>query len=574
MAANAVGAAAGSPAPDAQQLWVSFSGLVAEYGNADGEVLAEEGVAEGGDRVQPAVKPESEAESAGEQEMVCRELLAPVTAGVLMTPPVWTGNALKGAAGMSEDGLGARSEATLELGPTESLAVRETASAIALEALVEEDTAGRGVEAVQVGASGASEAEKRAPREVIEVRTASLEQLPVVPVAAEEIGGRVQARAGGDPVRQSPAAALPPAKLSMDAPAELCAAELAVRPEAAAEQEERGAALGARVRLAGQERQEQPPVAFAVQMPAGRGAVAGENQQTVRRRARAAVQILASADRFCTQQERNAGADWGEGFAAEPPERPVGETEAEKVAAQPALGAEPEVEAAGSLAEGAADSWAERGRRPPQGRPVQAGMQEEPVRAVNAEFSETRGLAKSEMLTDAAAAGGLRPVIPAVVTVAASPKPAGPVRAEVEPAGMEEVGEARGAVRELRLKVDAGEGRPVNLVFREQAGSVRVVARAADPGVSETLRADLDSLRERGFESVPQEGALVKTAARGVLQEGAGSNSSGEEQGGGRPGMETGEQDRRKNPQNLVRWLAVLDRQREEQGWRQEGDRR
>ncbi len=148
--------------------------------------------------------------------------------------------------------------------------------------------------------------------------------------------------------------------------------------------------------------------------------------------------------------------------------------------------------------------------------------------------------------------------------------PANPV-VRVEGA-VEDLQEARGAVREIRMTVEPERGKPIRLQFRENAGQVEVTARSGDPATAAALRADLGGLRSLGYE-----------LGRG-MGEGSGPDAARQEAEGGQRGeggsqeslkqgnAEAGDSTREQKGRNAARWLEAFDRLRDGEWHWQKGE--
>ncbi len=140
------------------------------------------------------------------------------------------------------------------------------------------------------------------------------------------------------------------------------------------------------------------------------------------------------------------------------------------------------------------------------------------------------------------------------------------VRPNAFSAQSEELVEGRGAIRELRLMVEAGPGKHVSLRFVEQGGSVHVAARTPDARLAEVLRADLGEMKAQGYEDLTAGPRLALKAAEVPREEAARDARQGGESGQGQGAEEDSGGGEERG--GLERWLAALDRQGLT-GWRE-----
>jgi hypothetical protein len=149
--------------------------------------------------------------------------------------------------------------------------------------------------------------------------------------------------------------------------------------------------------------------------------------------------------------------------------------------------------------------------------------------------------------------------------------PANPV-VRVEGA-VEELQEARGAVREIRMTVEPERGKPIRLQFRENAGQVEVTARSGDPATAAALRADLGGLRSLGYELGRGlgEGSGPDAAARQEA-EGGQSGEGGAQESLKQGNAEAGDATREQKGRNAARWLEAFDRLRDGEWHWQKGE--
>jgi hypothetical protein len=141
-------------------------------------------------------------------------------------------------------------------------------------------------------------------------------------------------------------------------------------------------------------------------------------------------------------------------------------------------------------------------------------------------------------------------------------------------AAVDELQEARGAIREIRMTVEPEGGKPIRLRFTESGGQVEVTARSGDPVMTAALRADLGGLRSLGYETVRGVGGLSgpELAANPEAESGRrGEGGSQESPGHGNTGP--GDASREHKGRNTARWLEALDRQRDGEWHKEKGEK-
>ena len=142
-------------------------------------------------------------------------------------------------------------------------------------------------------------------------------------------------------------------------------------------------------------------------------------------------------------------------------------------------------------------------------------------------------------------------------------------------AAVDELQEARGAIREIRMTVEPERGKPIRLQFKENGGQVEVTARSGDPATAAALRADLGGLRSLGYETVRGVGGLAgpELAAKPEAESGGrGEGGSQESPGHGNPGARE-DASREHKGRNAARWLEAFDRQRDGEWHKEKGEK-
>lgn len=307
------------------------------------------------------------------------------------------------------------------------------------------------------------------------------------------------------------------------------------------------------------------PVAFAVALPEGRTDAPGGKEAAGRRTTRIAAGLLSQADRYAAPRPNRPQEPAGLNRVSVPLQRP-GYPEG----APPAGNADvprrqsdaPLVKQTAQPAEAAPpDGNADVHRRQTDAPPVKPTAQVAEAGAARTTAAKTNPVQSSSRVEpQVVAVIEPRPAGARLEAIQPAPKSWEGVRVQVPPVQPEELLEARGSVRTLRLNVEAAPGRPVSLLFTAEAGAVRVLARAADPATAEALRTNIESLREAGFEALGSEGAAGKGPDRAARPSG-GPTESGHGEGGRRHPSESGDAGGGRTNRNLDRWLEALDRQ-------------
>lgn len=351
---------------------------------------------------------------------------------------------------------------------------------------------------------------------------------PELTELAVEASGGSEAPAGEEPVT-----GIPPARETQQ--------RAAAEKTSTEEVQTRALVPAVRLSRAGQSR---APVAFAVQLPEGQAEAPCEREAGGRRTTRIAAGLLSQAERYAAPRT---------GAGPSRREQPLELAALNRVPVAAQRPGSPEA----TPQAGSADGPLQHADAPPVKQTAQ------PVEAV-------RALPVAAETGSVQACPRVEPQVVAVIeprhdgarpeAIPAAPKSWEGVRVQVPPAQTEELLEASGTVRTLRLNVEAAPGRPVSLLFTAEAGAVRVLARSADPAMAEALRTNIESLREAGFEALGSEGAAGKGPDR-AARSSDGSNESGHGEGGRRHPAEYGDAGSERTNRNLDRWLEALDRQ-------------
>lgn len=145
------------------------------------------------------------------------------------------------------------------------------------------------------------------------------------------------------------------------------------------------------------------------------------------------------------------------------------------------------------------------------------------------------------------------------------PSAAAPVSPAVRVEGMvDELQEARGAVREIRMTVEPERGKPIRLQFKEKAGQVEVTARSGDAATVAALRADLGRLRSLGYEAPRGAGGTEGPGAAARQEaEGGRSGEGGSRESTGEGNAGAGDGGREQRGRQAARWLEAFDRLRD-----------
>lgn len=358
-----------------------------------------------------------------------------------------------------------------------------------------------------------------------------------LPRPATEASGGTGAPSGGEPAT---------------AIAHAQGAQLMAEPEqtSAADAQARALVQAARVSRAESSR---APIAFAVRLRDEQTESPGEREAQGKRTARAAAGLLSQAERYaapCMEADELRLRQPYE-FADPDPVPPLGRTGPADIT---------QAGNAGACRQQTAPKAREEARQSTDSCPAR-GQAAEPVQP----------RASSPVETLLVTALETRPDTIRTQAIPAAPKSWEGVRVQIPPAQPDELLEARGAVRTLRLSVEAAPGRPVSLLFTAEPGAVKVLARSADPVMSEALRTNIEALREAGFEAVRSEEAAGNGLDRAVRPD-AGSNESGHSEDGRRHPAEQGDTGGERTNKNLERWFEALDRQTQALAGPQEGE--